>query len=242
MLQENCPVPDVGSAKCPLILGTAKVSLLSGQPLTPCSSPDVLFLQLHTHLPLLVSWPIHTTLPFYGPQAPWQQCQCLGFLGFFWTWIIFKAFIEFATILFWFYVLAFWPQGMWDLSCLTRDWTHTPCMGRRSLNHWTTSPQCLVFYLSCSYRARHWDGFSIYGMKGQKSPWPTGTLQKVWAWAGGVKESSEAVSWIQLLSLMKSNSNTAQEKAHEKESPVRERTITKIYSIGNLEGHSGERC
>ena len=28
------------------------------------------------------------------------------FLGFFWTWIIFKALIEFATKLFWFYVLA----------------------------------------------------------------------------------------------------------------------------------------
>ena len=27
---------------------------------------------------------------------------------------------------------------MWDLSSLTRDRTHTPCIGRRSLNHWTT--------------------------------------------------------------------------------------------------------
>ena len=52
------------------------------------------------------------------------------FRGFFWTWIIFKAFIEFATILFWLYVLAFWPQGMWDLSCRTRDWTHTPLHGK----------------------------------------------------------------------------------------------------------------
>ena len=36
-----------------------------------------------------------------------------------------------------FYVLVLWPQGMWDLSSLTRDWTHIPCIGRRSLNHWT---------------------------------------------------------------------------------------------------------
>ena len=27
---------------------------------------------------------------------------------------------------------------MWDLGSLTRDGTHTPCIGRRSLNHWTT--------------------------------------------------------------------------------------------------------
>ena len=26
---------------------------------------------------------------------------------------------------------------MWDLSSLTRDQTHTPCIGRQSLNHWT---------------------------------------------------------------------------------------------------------
>ena len=27
---------------------------------------------------------------------------------------------------------------MWDLSFLTRDWTHTPCIGKWSFNHWTT--------------------------------------------------------------------------------------------------------
>ena len=36
-----------------------------------------------------------------------------------------------------FYVLVFWPQGMWDLSSPTRNWTGTPCIGRQSLNHWT---------------------------------------------------------------------------------------------------------
>ena len=36
-----------------------------------------------------------------------------------------------------FYVLVFWPPGMWDVISLTRDTTHTPCIGRRSLNHWT---------------------------------------------------------------------------------------------------------
>ena len=27
---------------------------------------------------------------------------------------------------------------MWHLSSLTRDQTDTPCIGRQSLNHWTT--------------------------------------------------------------------------------------------------------
>ena len=52
-------------------------------------------------------------------------------------WTIFKVFIEFVTILLLFYVLDFWQRGMWDLITPTRDWTHTPCIGRLSLNHWT---------------------------------------------------------------------------------------------------------
>ena len=35
-----------------------------------------------------------------------------------------------------FHVLVSWPRGMWISP--TRDWTHTPCIGRQSLNHWTT--------------------------------------------------------------------------------------------------------
>lgn len=31
----------------------------------------------------------------------------------------------------------FWPRGFWDHSSLTRDQTHTLCIGRRGLNHWT---------------------------------------------------------------------------------------------------------
>ena len=52
-------------------------------------------------------------------------------------WTIFKVFIEFVTISLLFYVLGFWPWGMWDLSSLARDWTCIPCIGRWSLNHWT---------------------------------------------------------------------------------------------------------
>ena len=51
-------------------------------------------------------------------------------------WTIFKVFIDSVTILLLFYVLVFWPPGMWDLSSPTRDRTRTPCTGRGSLNHW----------------------------------------------------------------------------------------------------------
>ena len=60
------------------------------------------------------------------------------FLNIFLMWTIFKVFIEFVTILLLFYVLVFWPRGMWDLSSLTRDQTCTPCLGRQSLKQRTT--------------------------------------------------------------------------------------------------------
>ena len=44
-----------------------------------------------------------------------------------------------------FYVLVFWPRGMWDLSSLTRDRTCSPCTGRQSLNRWATREVPLVF-------------------------------------------------------------------------------------------------
>ena len=56
------------------------------------------------------------------------------FLRFFLIWASFKVLIEFVTILL---CLKFW--FCWnDLSFPTRDQTHTPCIGRWSLNPWTT--------------------------------------------------------------------------------------------------------
>ena len=43
-------------------------------------------------------------------------------------WTAFKVFIEFVTMLLPFYVLFFWPGGMWDLSFLTRDQMSTPAL------------------------------------------------------------------------------------------------------------------
>ena len=68
----------------------------------------------------------------------WIDLILYYFLKIFFMWTIFKAFIEFVTILLWFYVLVFWLQVMWDLNSPTRDWTHTPDTGRWNLNHWTT--------------------------------------------------------------------------------------------------------
>ena len=45
--------------------------------------------------------------------------------------------------MFWF----FWLQGMWDLSSPTRDRTHTPCIGRQSLNHWTAREVSISVFL-----------------------------------------------------------------------------------------------
>ena len=66
------------------------------------------------------------------------KCYNCFLFKIFLMWTIFKVFIEFVTILLLFYVLVFWPRGMWGLTSLTRDQTHTPFIGRQSLNHWTT--------------------------------------------------------------------------------------------------------
>ena len=51
---------------------------------------------------------------------------------FFLMWTTFKVFIEFvAAWLLLFYVLAFWPRGMWDLSSPTKDQKHIRCVGSK---------------------------------------------------------------------------------------------------------------
>ena len=80
-----------------------------------------------------------------------QYLMCLYLFSF-------NVFIEFATILFLFYVLVFWPRGLWHLSSLTRDRTHTPWIWRWSLNHWTTREvpsSVLLNFLDLLSRAEH---------------------------------------------------------------------------------------
>ena len=69
-----------------------------------------------------------------GSMACCLTNSSLFFQIFFWMWTIFKVFIEFVTISLLFYVLGFWPQGLWDLSFPIRDQT---CR-KWSPNHWTT--------------------------------------------------------------------------------------------------------
>ena len=71
-------------------------------------------------VPLITSW-LHIFLDFQRLKK------------FLLTWTIFKVFIEFVTVFLLVYVLVFWPTGMWDLSTLTWDQTHTPCLERQGL-------------------------------------------------------------------------------------------------------------
>ena len=80
-----------------------------------------------------------------GPNI-WKN-PALDWFFFFKMWTIFKVFIEFVTILlllFMVFLNLFLSQGMWDLNSLTRDRTHTPCIGRQSLNHWTAKEVPLI--------------------------------------------------------------------------------------------------
>ena len=61
-------------------------------------------------------------------------------------------FIESVTILLLFYVLLFCLNSMWYLGFLTRNRTFTPCIGRRSLNHWTPG-EVLFFCISSPWTA-----------------------------------------------------------------------------------------
>ena len=53
------------------------------------------------------------------------------------------------TVLLLFHVLVFWPWGVWNPSSPTRNRTHTPCIGRRNLNHWTAREVPHYLLLRC---------------------------------------------------------------------------------------------
>ena len=59
-----------------------------------------------------------------------------------------------------FYFLAFWPRGMRTRSSLTKDWTHTPCIGRWSLNYWTAREIPRIRFLMMEFQTcNNWKGF-----------------------------------------------------------------------------------
>ena len=87
----------------------------------------------------------------------------------FWCGPFFKGFI--VTILFLFYVFVFWPCSVWDLSSPTRDWTHTPCIGRQSLNHCTARKIPPLLEVCWALPLVYWDkilSFCFGGWSGGK--------------------------------------------------------------------------
>ena len=84
------------------------------------------------------------TLPFYGPQAPWWQCQCLGFLGvFFGHGSFLKPLLSLLQYCFGYMFWLFDHKACGILAAGPGIEPTPPCMGRWRLNHRTTSPQCL---------------------------------------------------------------------------------------------------
>ena len=83
-------------------------------------------------------------LGFSGDQPPsrsphrvtsTEQKMLLVLFFFYFGLDHFKLCMKFITILLLFYVLVFWPRGMWDLRSPTRGGTLTPCIRRRILGH-----------------------------------------------------------------------------------------------------------
>ena len=68
---------------------------------------------------------------------------------------------KFVTIFLLFYTLVFWLWSMWALISPTSDWTHTHCMRRWSLNHWSARevPISLRDPVDCSS-----PGSSVHGI------------------------------------------------------------------------------
>ena len=94
-------------------------------------------------------WKPNVDIVKFFATFPLLMAYIVFFFNFFFflMWAIFKVFIEFVTILLLFYVLIFWPRGMWDLSSPTRNQTRAPCIVRQSLNHWTTREVPIVFIM-----------------------------------------------------------------------------------------------
>ena len=70
--------------------------------------------------------------------ASFSFCYQKSFSDFYSLLWLFKSLLNLLQYCFCFMFLFLWPRGMWDLSSLTRDRTHSPLIGRQNLNHWTT--------------------------------------------------------------------------------------------------------
>ena len=76
------------------------------------------------------------------------------------------------------YVLCFWQWDIWDISCLTRDWTGTPRIGRW-INHWTArqDPSFTHSKLYWEWQWARWEQGEVCGSKKMKA---LSQNQKLW--------------------------------------------------------------
>ena len=87
-------------------------------------------------------------------SVPFQEEECFTvafvfcFLGFFLAMNHFsflKSLLDLLQYCFWYMFWFFWPPGLWHLSSLTREWSHSLCTGRRNLNPWNSGEVPIVF-------------------------------------------------------------------------------------------------
>ena len=87
-----------------------------------------------------------------SPKEVGKKCKNPVLLPFQWVWASVGLFVYWIFFFFkycfcfMFWLFAYEACGI----SLTRDWTHTPCSGRQTLNHWTTRE---VPGLMCSFLA-----------------------------------------------------------------------------------------
>ena len=82
-------------------------------------------------------------------KEPWKIFNVFVCSNYLFLHVHFKFFIDFVTILL---VLCFSFLVMRHVGscCLTNNWTHTACIGRQSLNHWTNR-KFLSIYLKKNF-------------------------------------------------------------------------------------------
>ena len=116
-------------------------------------------------------WPPLTLMCFFPGQWLSNELFFVFFFKFFFFFFDvehFKVFIKFITILRLFYVsfcfgVGLW--GMWDISSPTRDWSHIPCIGGWSPNHWTARevPWAVLWVWLRGHLSRQLLGNVVYG-------------------------------------------------------------------------------
>ena len=58
----------------------------------------------------------------------------------------FKSLLNLLQYCFCFMFFSFSPWGKWDLNSPSSNWTHIPCSGKQSLNHWAAREVPALFY------------------------------------------------------------------------------------------------